>query len=66
MVLWPTLLGTLLPQRVVLIDDGGDEVVGLVLPLGRETLRVPVAAAEVTVVAKRVIFPERPDISEIK
>jgi hypothetical protein len=63
-VLGPALFWAHLPEGVVLGDDGGDEVVGLVATLHRERARVRVVEAAVRVVADRVALGPGPDVPE--
>ena len=51
MLFGPTLPRALGPESVVLIDDGGHKIVGLLQSLGWESFGVHVLLAQVAVVA---------------
>ncbi len=58
----PALLGALLPEDVLGLDDGGHEVVLLEAPLHGERPRARELHARVAVVRQRVPLRPRPDV----
>ena len=55
-ILWSASFRANFPESVVLVDDGGDKVVGLVHSLHREGLSVRVGGAAVGVVSNGVLL----------
>ena len=63
MILWSAPFRAHFPESVVLVDDGGDEVVRLVQTFDRKRKGVRVGGAAVGVMADRMLLRPRPDVS---